>query len=246
MKKLATVLMALGIGFIALAPAANATGGGKSAEVGATINADGTVTVESTKDLSRVTVVVCIDGELELGYLNEDAPGKEFTFEVDGKVVAVFVHSGNNTTEDAEELLAELLGDDAVKGNSTGAVAYEDLECEKEEVPPTTTTTQPPTTTTTEPPATTTTTEPPAPTTTTTQPVPGAVEPVAPDTPVVDAPAPATPAPAPAEVPVTNVSAEDELAFGGSWSGMLAMIGIGLGLIGIAFRLYGRSLGSQV
>ena len=251
MKRFAAVLAVAGlslIGFGIAASPAVATGGGGSAVVGATVNGNGTVTVTSTKDLSRITAVLCVDGEIVVVVPSEDAPGKTWTFEVDGSVIAVFVHSGNNTTAAAEALLKALGG--KVSGNSTGAIAFHDAnaECEEEEPPTTTTTTQPPTTTTTAPPVTTT-TQPPVVTTTTQPPVttttqPAPVVPVAPDTPVVSPPASNTPEPV-APVPTEPVGEVDELAFGGSWTTMLTLIGAGLGLLGLSLLLGFRRSGTM-
>ena len=263
MKKIAALLMIIGVALMVTAVPAAGTSNGGSALVDAPVNVCGEVKVTSTKDLSRVTIVTLVDGQVKV-IVNPDAPGKTWTTEVEGTVLAVFVHSGNNTTLAAEALLALLAGPDAVKGNSTGAIAWYHLtpgdvvnEDECDEVPPTTTTTQPPTTTTTQPPTTTTTVPPTTtttvpPTTTTTEPqtpvttvttAPPATD--TPDTPVTvtpDTPAPQAPAP---QAPVTPVAEIDELAFGGSWSALLAMIGFGLGALGLTFRLLSRRLGSQ-
>lgn len=308
MKRLIAALAIAFTGMVALAPAANATfsppdftpppgicdiipsfpgcppvNQGGTAVVDAEV--DGTVVVAtSTKDISHVTIAVCVEGSIEF-IKHDDLDGKEFEVDVEaGVVVAVFVKSGQNTTTVAEELLVALGG--VLNGQSTGDIAYYDedaknncvpdeepvlvLVCvegvvtlvpeavavEEEleiltdvevgdtvpcEEPPTTTTTEPPTTTTTQPP-TTTTTEPPVTTTTTTEPPVVTPEPPAPDTPVVSPPA--TDTPPPAEVPVTNVSNDDELAFGGSWSAIMAMVGLGLGALGLTFRLISRRLGS--
>ena len=93
------------------------------AVVGAVVT-EGNVHVHSTKGLSRVTVVLC-DGttvvvpQWSTGQMSGDVA-------VGGVVRAVFVHSGNNTTDEAQELLALLAGADAVNGQSTGVVAIDD------------------------------------------------------------------------------------------------------------------------
>lgn len=249
--KIGAALLTVGIALIALAPAANATknnnDNGGSAIVGAVV-IEGGVTVTSTKDLSRVTVVLC-DGTV---LVNPDAPGNEYFFEVDGTVRAVFVHSGNNTTAEAEALL-ELLGG-KVSGNSTGAIALNDEDACDEVPPTTTTTTVPPTTTTTEPPVTTTTvpevttttvpevtvtTVPETPVTTVTAP------PVTPTAPVTEVPEPVVPVTeVPVEVPAAPVAPVevpvDELAFGGASSGLLAMYGAGMMLAGLGLTLMMR------
>lgn len=128
-------------------------------------------------------------------------------------------------------------------GNDETSTYVSERECEEDE--PTTTTTQPPTTTTTEPPVTTTTTEPPVVTTTTqpsvvvTPPATDTPVPPAPDAPVVntpDAPAVATPIAAPVD---------GELASTGSFAQMLALIGAGIGLLGLSLLLGFRRSGAM-
>lgn len=212
MKKFAVVLMALGLGFLALAPTANANQGG-SAVVGATVG-ETSVTVTSTKGLSRVTIVTCdevlVFDSWEGEQLNAIIP-------VEGTVEAVFIHSGDNTTSDAQDLLADLAGDDAVKGNSTGAVAYYNADACQPEVPTTTTTTAPPTTTTTEPPVVTTTTAPPVVVPTTQPPV------VAPPVEVL-----------PVTVVAPVAAPTGELPHTGFGASMLALIGGLAALVGLA------------
>ena len=96
---------------------------GDDAVVNATINDDGDVVVTSTKGLSRTTVVLC-DGSLVVipSWSGDPTSG---VVDVNGEVRAVFIHSGNNTTKQAEDLLKSL-APGAVHGNSTGAIAYDD------------------------------------------------------------------------------------------------------------------------
>lgn len=240
MKRIAVLLAIAGLGLIGMgvnagpASAEKPANPGGDAVVAATV-VDGGVDISSTKGLSRVTVVLCDGTVLVFDSWDEDQLTAELRFE--GVIEAVFIHSGNNTSADAEELLAELGGDDAVKGNSTGAIALHDEDACT------------PTTTTTEPPVTTTTTEPPVVTTTTTQPTvvvtPPATDtpaPPAPDAPVVNTPDPAPAAPV-AGTPVAAVPV-DEIAFGGAWSTMLALIGAGVGLLGLSLLLGFRRVGS--
>jgi hypothetical protein len=83
---------------------------------------EGVVTVTSDKGLSRVTVVLC-DGTV---IVSDDWAEDQLTGEVEigGAVRAVFIHSGNNTTDAAEDLL-DSLAPGAVNGNSTGAIAID-------------------------------------------------------------------------------------------------------------------------
>lgn len=125
--------------------AAPAYGAGGDAVVDAVVT-DGNVRVQSTKGLSRVTVVLC-DG---VTVVKDNWGGDQKTgdVKVDGVVQAVFIHSGNNTTPEAQRLLAALAGASAVKGNSTGAIGFHDDDaCDEPEA--TTTTTSSSTTTTT-------------------------------------------------------------------------------------------------
>lgn len=118
---------------------------------------DGNVRVQSTKGLSRVTVVLC-DG---ITVVADSWAGDQKTGDVavSGTVQAVFIHSGDNTTAAAQKLLASLAGGSAVKGNSTGAIAFHDDDaCDEPEVTTTTTTSGSTTTTTTGSSTTTTTT----------------------------------------------------------------------------------------
>ena len=94
---------------------------GGIADVGAVVTA-GNVHVESTKGLSRVTVVLCNGSTVVVDGWSVDQ--KSGDVEVDGIVQAVFIHSGHNTTLDAQALLARLAGADAVKGESTGTIAF--------------------------------------------------------------------------------------------------------------------------
>ena len=103
--------------------AAPAFADGGDAEVSITLPMEpGVVEVHSTKGLSRTTVVLC-DGSLVVipSWAGDPTDGE---VEVSGPVRAVFIHSGNNTTNAAETLL-ESLAPGAVNGNSTGAVAYD-------------------------------------------------------------------------------------------------------------------------
>jgi len=111
------------------APAFASAGG--SAVVSAVVS-DGNVHVQSTKGLSRVTVVLC-DGHTVVAdsWAGEQLSGD---IAVDGIVEAVFIHSGDNTTDDAQALLALLAGADEVQGDSTGAVALYDADACKPEV----------------------------------------------------------------------------------------------------------------
>lgn len=154
---------------LGVAPAASATG--DDAVVTVEVLENGDVEVTSTKDLSNVHVAVCV--ELEVVVVKfDDLDDKVEVFTVEGDLIAVLAHSGNNTTAEAEALL-ELLGGD-VNGNSIGVIAFFDEEaledCQPTEEPPTTTTTTTihPTTTTTVP-ETTTTTQPPVTVTTSPQ-----------------------------------------------------------------------------
>lgn len=149
---------------LALAPPAFAAGG--SAVVGAVVT-DGNVNVVSTKGLSRVTVVLCGgDTVVADSWSNDQKIGD---VKVDGIVQAVFIHSGDNTTSAAQALLALLAGADAVKGNSTGAIALHDEDaCEVTTTSSSSTTTTTSTTVTTGSSTTTTTTGTDSTTTTTT------------------------------------------------------------------------------
>jgi hypothetical protein len=81
------------------------------------------VHVTSTKGLSKVTVVYC-DGTTVVSdsWSNGQEAGD---VAIDDVVQAVFVHSGSNTTPEAEALLALLAGAGAVDGKSTGAIALD-------------------------------------------------------------------------------------------------------------------------
>jgi LPXTG-motif cell wall-anchored protein len=81
------------------------------------------VHVTSTKGLSKVTVVYC-DGTIVVSdsWSNGQETGD---VAIDDVVQAVFVHSGSNTTLEAEALLALLAGPGAVDGKSTGAIALD-------------------------------------------------------------------------------------------------------------------------
>ena len=83
---------------------------------------EGVVTVTSDKGLSRVTIVLCDGTVIVSDDWAEDQLNGEV--EVGGAVRAVFIHSGNNTTDAAEELL-DSLAPGAVNGNSTGAIAID-------------------------------------------------------------------------------------------------------------------------
>ena len=107
--------------------AAPAFADGSDAEVGVEFDDDGDVHVSSSKGLSRVTVVLC-DGSVVVA----DSWGGAMTGEVDvdGDVRAVFIHSGNNTTEEAQDRLDEL-APGAVNGGSTGEIAF-DESCDED------------------------------------------------------------------------------------------------------------------
>lgn len=208
-------------------------GNGDTAVVLAAI-IDGGVHVQSTKGLSRVTVVLCTGATVVFD--SWDGEQLSADLQVEGTVEAVLIHSGDNTTAEAQALLTLLAGADAVKGNSTGAIGFNNPDA----CVPTTTTTQPPvvTTTTTAPPVTTTTTEPPAVTTTTTAPS-TTVTTVAP--PATDTPAPST------DVLGTQVTqpagSTGDLPFTGSNSALLAILGGGLVLAGLI--LFGLSFAAK-
>jgi hypothetical protein len=101
----------------------------------AVVDADvtpGNVHVSSTKGLSRVTVVLC-DGSTVVA--NSWGGSTSGDVAVDGIVRAVFIHSGNNTTDEAEALLEALAGPDALSGESTGAIAVDDADaCDPDEI----------------------------------------------------------------------------------------------------------------
>lgn len=105
------------------ATALPALAAGDTADVDAVVTA-GNVHVNSTKGLSRVTVVLCNGGIVVADSWSVDQ--KSADLEIDGIVQAVFIHSGDNTTADAQALLARLASPDAVKGDSTGAIAFHD------------------------------------------------------------------------------------------------------------------------
>jgi len=117
----------LGAAFAAPAFAVPASSAGDSAEVHAIVT-DGNVHVTSTKGLSKVTVVLCGGGTVVADNWNRAESGD---VPVDGVVEAVFIHSGDNTTTDAEALLALLTGD-VVHGDSTGVTAvYDEHACDE-------------------------------------------------------------------------------------------------------------------
>jgi len=243
MRRFAAILAVVGIALIGAAPTANAlevpnllyvaNSNGGSAVVNAVVHANGDIDLTSTKGLSRVTVVLCTG--VTVVFDNWNGEQLAATVHVDGAVRAVFIHSGDNTTAEAQALLALLAGADAVKGDSTGAIAFNsDEACQ-----PTTTTTQPPTTTTTQPPVVTTTTTAP-PVTTTTQPpvttttLPGTtVTTTAPPAPGTDVQGTNV------EKPVVNPQPVGQLPHTGAASGILAILGGGLVLAGLI--LFGLS-----
>jgi LPXTG-motif cell wall-anchored protein len=106
---------------LTLATISTAFAAGDDADVTATFPAGqpNTVHVHSSKNLSRVTVVLC-DGHVIVADKWDGTDG-DITF--DGTVEAVFIHSGNNTTEEAKSLLAQL-APGADHGESTGELAY--------------------------------------------------------------------------------------------------------------------------
>jgi hypothetical protein len=104
--------------------AAPAFAAADDADVSASVNQDGDVEVHSMKGLSRVTVVLC-NGDVVVS--DSWGGATDGVVDVDGIVRAVFVHSGNNTSTDAETLL-ESLAPGAVKGESTGAIAINDVD----------------------------------------------------------------------------------------------------------------------
>lgn len=227
MNKIGAILITAGIALFGIAPTA-AHADGSDAVVTVEVQVDGDVQVTSTKDLSNVHIATCVDGEVQIVKF-DDLDDKVEVFDVDGNLIAVLAHSGNNTTVEAEALLESLGG--TVTGNSTGVVAFFDQDaldsCKPEE---TTTTTVPEETTTTTQPEVTTTTVPEV--TTTTQPT-VVVTPPATDTPAPVVEAPVAPAPvAPA--------ADDHLAETGFGWGILAVIGAGLGLAGLLLLLLGE------
>lgn len=105
--------------------AAPAFADGSDADVTASFGKPGFVTVSSSKGLSRVTIVTC-DGDLVVADSWNGAQLGDVA--VDGDVRAVFIHSGNNTTDEAQALL-ELLAPGASNGSSTGEIAF-DESCE--------------------------------------------------------------------------------------------------------------------
>src|SRR5688572_10025696 len=80
--------------------AAPAFADGSDADVTATVT-DGNVHIESSKDLSRVTIVFCACDPLVIP--SWPVGQMEADIEVEGVVQAVFIHSGNNTTPEAQE-----------------------------------------------------------------------------------------------------------------------------------------------
>jgi hypothetical protein len=86
----------------------------------------GVVGVHSSKDLSKVTVVLCGGDYIVADHWN----GQDGEVQVgDGVVQAVFIHAGNNTNPADEQLLLDLTDDpQAVDGSSTGAKAYYDKD----------------------------------------------------------------------------------------------------------------------
>lgn len=233
------ILLVLGVGLVALAPTvqpAQATGNDAVVTVEVLVNGD--IEVTSTKDLSNVHIAVCVEGEVQVVKF-DSLNDKVEVFDVDGNLIAVLAHSGNNTTAEAEALL-KLLGG-SVNGNSTGTIVFFDEEALENCVPETTTTTEPPTTTTTEPPVVTTTTQPPV--TTTTEPP---VTPTTVNNPVVgpvDVPV-VTPVDVPAPVDAPVAAPVAELPHTGGEAGILLVIGGGLLLAGLI--LWGLSkLGSK-
>ncbi len=103
--------------------AAPAFADGSDADVTATINADGDVEVTSSKGLSRTTVVLCNGSVVVVPSWSGDVTTGEV--DVDGAIRAVFVHSGDNTTDEAIALL-ELLSPGASNGASTGEIAFDE------------------------------------------------------------------------------------------------------------------------
>ncbi|HEU5449058.1 MAG TPA: hypothetical protein VFW57_08605, partial [Acidimicrobiia bacterium] len=95
---------------------------GSDADVTAEINDDGDVVVTSSKGLSRTTVVLC-NGSIVVvpSWVGGPTSG---VVDVDGVVRAVFVHSGNNTTDEAIARL-EFLSPGASNGESTGEIALD-------------------------------------------------------------------------------------------------------------------------
>ncbi len=96
-----------------LAYAGPAFAGGSDADVTAVVTATN-VHVTSSKGLSRVTVVFCGGDTLVADSWGGEQKIGDIV--VNGVVQAVFIHSGNNTTTEAQDLLAELAGADEVKG----------------------------------------------------------------------------------------------------------------------------------
>ena len=99
---------------------------GDDAEVHADLTTTpGSVHLTSTKGLSRTTIVLCGGATLVIPSWAGDVLSGDVPIPSGGIVRAVFQHSGNNTTAAAKTLLADLAGDSAVSGNSTGAIAYD-------------------------------------------------------------------------------------------------------------------------
>lgn len=249
MKKFLFGVAVVLTGLLVLPTAVQANGNnGGSAVVTVEIQENGDIEVTSTKDLSNVHVAVCFEGEVVIVKF-DDLENKVEVFSVEGTLIAVLAHSGNNSTAEAEALLEALGGD--VNGNSTGVIVFFDEEalddCVPEEPPitttttvpettTTTTTTQPPTTTTTEPPVTVT-TQPP--TTVTTEPPAVVHNCVTPDGyPFSTDVCPVAEVPASVVAPVQNTT----LPRTGSATAILAMIGVGLGMTGLILLLLGALL----
>jgi hypothetical protein len=118
--------------------AAPAFADGADADVSAIVT-DGNVHVSSSKDLSRTTIVFCEGEPLVIPSWPEGQ--QEADIEVEGVVQAVFIHSGNNTTDEAQAILADL-APEVLAGNSTGELAYPEnaddvgKACEETEEPP--------------------------------------------------------------------------------------------------------------
>jgi hypothetical protein len=119
--------------------AAPAFADGNDADVTADVSATN-VHVTSSKGLSRVTIVFCGGGTQ---VADKWGPQQKIgDIVVDGVVQAVFIHSGNNTTPQAQDLLTDLAGADEVNGESTGEIAFhEESVCDETTVIDTTTTT---------------------------------------------------------------------------------------------------------
>jgi LPXTG-motif cell wall-anchored protein len=120
--RLAALALAAAIPVVA-SYATPAFAAGNDADVTAVVTATN-VHVTSSKGLSRVTVVFCGGDTLVADSWGGEQKVGDIV--VNGVVQAVFIHSGNNTTTEAQELLADLAGADEVKGESTGEIAFHD------------------------------------------------------------------------------------------------------------------------